>query len=291
MQNQDIYNGPIWRVSFNDGFSLEFQRVFEPTKQLAIEAFEKSTGYKVIQCNQCKPEISPNDDNLSVEHAKELIAFAASTNYSLAPFGDSLFSSTEQAIEFVLSDNYEPNEALSLCFDTKQGNYMDSMEVTKVCDRWYAEDPSMGGRTVSGKTLEEMAKNIHDEFEEKDSDFCPVEIIASTTKTTNIYFWVSMTNAGSEALFKQDELNNLELISSFDEADDDESKADAISGTVEALASNNTVHNITLNAHDVYELAKVKDPELTIDDMGVNCIVEAAHQLNCNDKLLSSNTQ
>ncbi|ELP6118943.1 TPA: hypothetical protein I7730_15930 [Vibrio vulnificus] len=288
MKKEDIYNGPVWYIGFNDGFNVNYQRVFEPTKQKAIASFEKSTGFKVITCFQVKPDRRLINDVLSVENAVKLVEYVSNTNYGFPPLDGIEFSPKDKVLEFVSSNDYIPEEGLELCFQTKQGDYVDSLNITCINGRWYGADNAMGGRTISGETIEELIRNVYDHYEDKECDNCPVELIVSTDTITNVYYWVSMTGAGSEVLFKQDELNNLELIASYDEAEDEDSKADMISNIVETLASKGTVHNITLNAIDVYELGKLKSPELTYDDMGANCIIEASHQLQSSGKLRTS---
>ncbi len=115
---------------------------------------------------------------LSVDAAKLLIDFIYSTNYQLAPEGDGLFESKDEAISFVESENYNPEEPLHICFDTKQGNYMDSVVASFDGTVWEVEDYQMGGAYASGESIEEALKTLRSKFDPEE-DFCPVELIVN----------------------------------------------------------------------------------------------------------------
>ncbi len=115
---------------------------------------------------------------LSVESAKQVIEFITNTNYFVAPNGDGIFDSKEEAIRFVESNEYRPDEALSVVWDTMQGNYCDSVVVTFDAENqvWEMEDHQMGGVCANGNTIEEALGNIRAQYEPTE-DFCPVELV------------------------------------------------------------------------------------------------------------------
>ncbi|EGR3229043.1 hypothetical protein ACXHQ0_16875 [Vibrio antiquarius] len=115
------------------------------------------------------------EKQLSVSAAKQLIEFIFSTNYRLAPDGDGLFASKEEAISFVESSEYNPCNPLCVCFDTKQGSYWDSVSATFNGEIWEMEDYSMGGAYASGTTIEDALINLRKQCD-LDDDFCPVEL-------------------------------------------------------------------------------------------------------------------
>lgn len=115
------------------------------------------------------------EKQLSVSSAKHLIEFIFNTNYRLAPDGDGLFESKEEALTFVESSEYNPCAPLNVCFDTKQGNYWDSVSATFNGEIWEMEDYSMGGAYASGTTIEEALINLRMQCD-LDDDFCPVEL-------------------------------------------------------------------------------------------------------------------
>lgn len=117
---------------------------------------------------------------LSVESAKQLIEFIFSTNYFIAPNGDGIFSTKEEAIHFVESHEYLPEEPLSVVWDTKQGNYCDSVVVTFDSENqvWEMEDHQMRGGYANGNTIEEALGNFRAKYDPTE-DFCPVELVIS----------------------------------------------------------------------------------------------------------------
>jgi|TARA_R110001583_G_scaffold64030_4_gene186610 hypothetical protein len=91
---------------------------------------------------------------LSVEAAKQLIDFISMTNYKLAPLGDGIFSSSTDAIAYVESVDYDKEQALSVCFDTQQGNYWESAQVTFNELEWFVDDLGMGGQSAKGDQIQ-----------------------------------------------------------------------------------------------------------------------------------------
>ncbi|WP_063661515.1 hypothetical protein [Aliivibrio fischeri] len=102
---------------------------------------------------------------LPIENAKQLIEFIDNTNYELAPHGDGIFNSKQEAMAFVESEQYSPKEALSVCFETLKGDYWDSIVVTYEDGVWSGVDHSIGGHSMTGDTIEEMLisyRELHD---------------------------------------------------------------------------------------------------------------------------------
>ena len=95
-------------------------------------------------------------DQLSVHDAKELIEFISNTNYRIAPHGDGAFDTKDEALLHVESEDYDPELPLQVCFDTAQGNYWDSIEITCSDSVWHGDDGQMGGHSASGNSIEEM---------------------------------------------------------------------------------------------------------------------------------------
>ncbi|MBO1897739.1 hypothetical protein HNW13_018535 [Shewanella sp. BF02_Schw] len=93
-------------------------------------------------------------NSLSVNAAKELIDFINNTNYQLAPFCDGAFSSKSEAIAYVEGAEYNSEEPLSICFNTRQGNYWDSAQVTFSDSEWFIEDQAMGGKWSKGESIQ-----------------------------------------------------------------------------------------------------------------------------------------
>ncbi|PSU31669.1 hypothetical protein [Photobacterium lutimaris] len=108
---------------------------------------------------------------------------------------------------------------------------------------------------------------------------------ADISQPKQTFFWVSMTRAASEVLFLQ-EPTGLKTIATYDEADDEPStEVDVIRERIEHDDSV-LLHNITLDAFDVYEQASKSISGLTFDDMGVECIIAATLRLHSNNKLI-----
>jgi hypothetical protein len=100
------------------------------------------------------------NSTLSVNAAKLLIEFISTTNYELAPEGDGLFSSISDAINHVESTEYDCEKPLNVCFDTKQGNYWESAQVTFQDSVWFIEDLSMGGISSKGESIKEAIESF-----------------------------------------------------------------------------------------------------------------------------------
>lgn len=118
------------------------------------------------------------EQTLSVESAKQLIEFIFNTNYFIAPHGDGIFDSKEEAIKFVESTAYQPDEPLSVVWETIQGNHSDSVMVTFDTENqlWELEDPQMGGFYASGNSIEEALGGIRSQYTPTEA-FCPVELV------------------------------------------------------------------------------------------------------------------
>ena len=93
-------------------------------------------------------------NSLSVEAAKRLIDFISKTNYKLAPADDGAFYSQADAIAYVESDKYDEEQALSVCFDTQQGDYWERAQVTCNELEWFVEDLGMGGQSANGDSIQ-----------------------------------------------------------------------------------------------------------------------------------------
>ena len=116
------------------------------------------------------------NDSLSVEAAKLLIEFISTTNYKLAPAGDGAFTSKDEATTHVSNAVYDSKEPLNVCFDTKQGNYWDSAEVSFDGSEWFIYEHGMGGQSAKGKSIQEAIES----FRLKHDSTCkyyPVELI------------------------------------------------------------------------------------------------------------------
>lgn len=119
-----------------------------------------------------------NEQILTVESAKHLIEFIFNTNYKIAPNGDGIFATKEEALQFVESNEYKPDQPLSVVWDTYQGNYCDSVVVTFDSENqlWEMEDHQMGGVYANGTTIVEALGNIRAKYQPTE-DFCPIELI------------------------------------------------------------------------------------------------------------------
>jgi len=115
---------------------------------------------------------------LSVEKAKELASFIYKTNYKLAFLGGDLLDSEEEALVLIEHDDYDSQEPLSVCFDTKQLNYWDSAEVHFKDGLWHADDIQMGGLSCSSESIEALLIEFRSLYD-ADDDYCPVELIIS----------------------------------------------------------------------------------------------------------------
>lgn len=115
------------------------------------------------------------EGQLSIDAALELIDFISRTNYGLAPVGDGLFDSKQEAIAFVKSSEYNPCEPIDVVFDTRQGNYCDAVSVT-FDDDWMVEDLAMGGKSARGDTIEAALRNFRAQYDPNDK-YCPIALI------------------------------------------------------------------------------------------------------------------
>jgi len=114
-------------------------------------------------------------NSLPIIAAKALIEFINKTNYELAPHGDGQFSSKDEAISFVDSNEYNPEEPLNVCFDTKQGDYWESAEVTFQQSTWCIEDSGMGGLSASGDSIKDALVAFRSKHDAT-CGFYPVEL-------------------------------------------------------------------------------------------------------------------
>ena len=115
------------------------------------------------------------NNSLPIQAAKQLIEFISTTNYELAPVGDGLFSSKSEAITHVDSAEYDCEEPLNVCFDTKQGNYWESAQVSFDGSEWFIEDHGMGGKSSKGKNIQEAIEAFRLEHDST-CDYYPVEL-------------------------------------------------------------------------------------------------------------------
>ncbi|MFT5852142.1 MAG: hypothetical protein ACI87J_002118 [Colwellia sp.] len=183
-------------------------------------------------------------NTLSVNAAKKLIEFIDKTNYQLAPHGDGLFSSKQEALTFVTGDSYAPEEPLNVCFDTAQGNYWQSAEVFFENDNWTIEDRGMGGMSSSGESIGSALVSFRAKHDSTD-EYYPVEL-ALNEKTkliienliTTEKEHLSKLDADYSYMGNNDELNtansvcqNLCELYGFDIAEDIEWSSNAISAT------------------------------------------------------------
>lgn len=120
---------------------------------------------------------------LKPDAAKQLIEFISNTNYRLCPEGDFPFKSAEEAINYVESDQYDPSEPINVCFDTKQGNFSDTVVAYFNGTHWRMEDLSMGGAHAIGTTIEEALVKYREKFD-VDDKYCPVELILNCKQCT-----------------------------------------------------------------------------------------------------------
>lgn len=123
--------------------------------------------------------MTPNTTNvertLSVVNAAALIAFVDNTNYTIAPHGDGAFNSKEEALTYINSDDYDPEEPLNVCFEVNNGTW-DSVVVTHEDSVWYAEDITMGGTTMCGGTIKSMLEDLHKKSDST-CQYAPVELV------------------------------------------------------------------------------------------------------------------
>jgi len=128
-----------------------------------------------------KPEKVQTNRILSAENAILLIEFVSTTNYKLARLHSGLFISKKAALAFVNSAEYDPEDGggIEVCFDTQQGEYWDSVEVTYDDGLWHGEDLAMGGVHLKAETIEKMLSALH----EKGDVNCkhrPVQMVIKT---------------------------------------------------------------------------------------------------------------
>ena len=113
--------------------------------------------------------------SLSVQAAKQLIEFISKTNYQLAPAGDGNFSSKDEALAYVDSAKYDEKEPLSVCFDTRKGDYWESAVVSFNGSLWFLEDYGMGGKSSQGRSIQEAITAFRLKHDPT-SGYCPVEL-------------------------------------------------------------------------------------------------------------------
>lgn len=116
------------------------------------------------------------NNSLSVQAAKQLIEFIGTTNYKLAPHGDGLFSSMSEAIAHVDSPMYDSEEPINVCFDTKQGNYWESAQVTFQDSVWFIDDHGMGGKSSKGNSIQDAIESFRLKHDPT-CDYYPVELM------------------------------------------------------------------------------------------------------------------
>jgi hypothetical protein len=116
------------------------------------------------------------NNSLPAQAAKQLIEFINTTNYELAPHGDGLFSSLSEAVAHVDSAEYDSEEPLNICFDTKQGDYWESAQVSFDGSEWFIEDHGMGGKSSKGKSIQEAIEAFRLEHDST-CDYYPIELM------------------------------------------------------------------------------------------------------------------
>ena len=116
---------------------------------------------------------------LSINAAIQLIEFIENTNYRTCRLDEGAFSSKQEAITHIHSNEYDIEEPISVTFDTAQGDYWDDAQVFFDGSTWFVDDVNMGGLSSSGKSIEEALVNfrlLHDST----SQYYPVELIVSS---------------------------------------------------------------------------------------------------------------
>lgn len=184
------------------------------------------------------------NNTLSVSAAKTLIEFIDKTNYELAPHGDGQFSSKQEALTFVMSDSYDAEEPINVCFDTAQGNYWESAEVFFENDIWFIEDAGMGGMSSSGESIRSALVSFRAKHDSTDG-YYPVEL-ALNENTKQIIEQLITTEKKQLSQLEVDDSymgSNAELntangvcrdlceLFGFDIAEDDEWSSNTISAT------------------------------------------------------------
>jgi hypothetical protein len=107
---------------------------------------------------------------------EQTIAFISNTNYELAAPDCSQFKSKADALDYVESADYDPEEPLNVCFPLKNGKW-DSAEVFYSEEwEWSIEDRGMGGVNGFGDTIENALMDYRAKYG-LDDESTPVELV------------------------------------------------------------------------------------------------------------------
>ncbi|MCY9861504.1 hypothetical protein OTK49_03105 [Vibrio coralliirubri] len=106
--------------------------------------------------------------HLTTERALVLIELLSNSNYLAAPNAGEIFSSKEDAIAFIHSADYSPDDGIDVIFHRVDGD-ADSVIASFKRDRWYLVDHAMGGTTTSHPELISAINRLREGFDIEDS--------------------------------------------------------------------------------------------------------------------------